>query len=103
MAKKRGAWPKLGSAERLGVEVRRARARAGAKPSKWPKSAELLAFRKEFKLNKQAMVDLLKHYGLSGVNWGTYHLWETGRVQPKPLYEEALFKALAAARRRAEG
>lgn len=72
------------------------------KSVKWPRGVELLAFRAEFKLNKTQMVDLLKHYGMTSVNWGTYHTWELGLVQPRPLYVDALFKALASARRRFE-
>lgn len=69
-----------------------------AKKKGWARAGELEKFRDEFGLNKTQVVDLLKRCGMHSLNWATYHRWATGKVTPKPVYEEALFNAVEDAR-----
>jgi transcriptional regulator with XRE-family HTH domain len=45
-------------------------------------------------LNKSEMVDLVKQHGLPKTTFATYSGWESGKVEPKPVYLLALETAL---------
>ena len=71
-----------------------------SKPTKrvvWSGCKELRKARQALGLNKSQMVDVLRANGLRGVNWGTYHSWETGAVVPRGPYEEMLFRIIGKA------
>lgn len=59
---------------------------------------ELIEFRVEFQLTKQEMVDLLLKCGVMGINWTTYHRWESSRQRPRALTEKVIRNALRLAR-----
>lgn len=58
----------------------------------------LIEFRLDFQLTKQEMVDLLLKYEVMGINWTTYHRWESSRQRPRALTEKVIRNALRLAR-----